>query len=101
MTRGIYYIVTPKIRDMENITDNQKAQEISDSYYMPDTGFNREDLYDAGMEMAQWKEEQMIEKACEWLKDNANDYLDWYDWESCRVNIDELLYDFRKAMKGE
>lgn len=54
----------------------------------------------ACQEMAEWKEQQMIEKACEWLKDNANDYLDWYDWEQCRVNKDELLYDFRKAMEG-
>ena len=41
----------------------------------------------------------MINKVCEWLKDNANDYLDWYDWEECRLNTDELLYDFKKAME--
>lgn len=48
---------------------------------------------------AEWKEQQMIDKACEWLKDNANDYLDWYDWEQCRVDKDELVYDFKKAME--
>lgn len=42
----------------------------------------------------------MIEKACKWLKENANDYLDWYDWEECiRLNTDELLYDLCKAME--
>lgn len=41
----------------------------------------------------------MINKVCEWLKDNANDYLDWYEWEECRLNTDELLYDFKKAME--
>ncbi len=58
-------------------------------------------------QMAEWKDEQfkaekqaLIEKACEWLKDNANDYLDWYDWERCRVDKDELVYDFKKAMEG-
>lgn len=40
----------------------------------------------------------MIEKVCKWLKENANDYLDWYDWEECRLNTDNLLYDFKKAM---
>lgn len=42
-----------------------------------------------------------VEKVCEWLKDNINEYLDWYDWEECCVNKDELLYDFRKAMERE
>lgn len=41
----------------------------------------------------------MIEKVCKWLKANANDYLDWYDWEECRLNTDNLLYDFKKAME--
>lgn len=41
----------------------------------------------------------MIEKVCKWLKENANDYLDWYDWEECRLNTDNLLYDFKKAME--
>lgn len=86
---------------MTKETNEEKAQEISENFYMPDTGFNREDLYESAMEMAKWKEKQMIEKVCEWMKNNANDYLDWYDWESCRVNTDELLYDFRRAMKGE
>lgn len=43
---------------MENF---EKAQEISD-IYMPDTGFTKEDLYDAAMEMAQWKDEQLESK---------------------------------------
>lgn len=42
----------------------------------------------------------MIEKVCKWLKENANDYLDWYEWEECiRLNTDELLYDLCKAME--
>lgn len=49
-------------------------------------------------EMFEWADKTMIEKACEWLKNNVNNYLDWYDWEECRVNTDNLLYDFRKAM---
>lgn len=48
---------------------------------------------------AKWADKTMIEKACKWLEANANDYLDWYDWEECRLNTDELLYDFCKAME--
>lgn len=43
--------------------------------------------------------QEFIEKTLKWLKENANDYLDWYDWEECRLNTDELLYNFRKAME--
>lgn len=43
------------------MNDLEKAKEISD-IYMPDTGFTREDLYDAAMEMAQWKDEQLESK---------------------------------------
>ena len=36
--------------------NEEKAKEISD-IYMPDTGFGREDLYDAALEMAEWKDD--------------------------------------------
>ena len=45
--------------------------------------------------------QQFIDKACKWIKDNINNYLDWYDWGKCRVSKDELIDDFCKAMKGE
>lgn len=41
------------------MSDTKKAKEISESFYMPDTGFNREDMCDAAMEMAKWKDEQL------------------------------------------
>lgn len=50
---------------------------------------------------AKWADKTMIERVCEWLKDNANDYLDWYDWEECRLNTDNLLYDFKQAMEEQ
>lgn len=46
-----------------------------------------------------YKEDKLIEKACKWLENNTNDFLDGYAWEECSVNIDNLLYDFRKAME--
>ena len=83
------------------MTDREKADEISGQYSTSHYFPNDEELaaYSAAMQMAKWKEQQMIEKACEWLEDNANEYLDWYDWEQCRVNKDELLHDFREAME--
>ena len=45
--------------------------------------------------------QQLIDKVCEWIKDNINYYLDWYDWGKCMVNKGELIDDLRKAMKGK
>ena len=86
------------------MTNAQKAREFSDSYYMPDTGFNRDDLYDSAMEMAEWKDEQhteekrqWVEKACEWLKDNIHDYYVTCEFEEW---FDDMFDDFKKVMKG-
>lgn len=48
---------------------------------------------------AKWADKTMIEKAYKWLKENADGYLDWYNWDECRLNTDTLLYDFLKAME--
>jgi hypothetical protein len=82
------------------MTNEEKALQIASlNGYM---GSYDKLMFKAAMQMAKWKEQQMIEKACEWLKDNVNDsYLDWYDWEKCRLNKDELLRDFREAMEEQ
>lgn len=54
--------------------DLEKAKEISD-IYMPDTGFNRDDLYDAAMEMARWKDEQVKQIQEREIK-ICNDYIE-------------------------
>ena len=47
---------------------------------------------------AQWADKTMIEKACEWLKRNAEDYvLTCYD--KGELDSEGLLMDFRKAME--
>lgn len=64
---------------------------------------------DACQEMAEWKDEQhaeekrqLIEKACEWLKDNAGAYQeDLREYgEGCEYDTQSLIEDFRKAMEG-
>ncbi len=77
------------------MTDFEKAKEISQDCYMPDTGFNREDLYDSAMEMAQWKEKKMIEKACEWLEKNCTYIHPRTGKKTCVVNLNA----FKKAME--
>lgn len=47
--------------------------------------------------------QEFIENVCRWLKDNANDYIEWHDqdgWLLCKVNADKLSDDFRKIMEA-
>lgn len=85
-----------------------RKEEIKKSAFdaFPNEGWERQRV--AFVQGALWADEYPrkglvdIEKACEWLKDNVNDsYLDWYDWEKCRLNKDELLRDFREAMEEQ
>jgi hypothetical protein len=44
-----------------------------------------------------WADETMIERACDWLdKVNTDNYMD-----SGIFQMNELIIDFKKAMKGE
>ena len=56
------------------MTNNeQKAKKIVDSIFSSGFNTNRtfyEMAYNSAMEMAEWKEQQMIDKACEWLIEN-------------------------------
>ena len=78
------------------MTDKEKADEISEHYATSHYFPNDEELaaYSAAMQMAKWKEQQMIEKACEWLKKNLQNYIE-DDWTSEKDFIEE----FRKAVK--
>ena len=50
------------------------------------------------IEAAEWADKTMIEKACEWLKLNAEDYVvTCYD--RGELDSESLLMDFRKAME--
>ena len=40
------------------MTTEERAREISESFYRPETGYNDEELYMAAMAMAEWKDEQ-------------------------------------------
>lgn len=56
------------------------------------------DITDAYVDGAEWMQEIMIEKACEWLKLNAEDYIvTCYD--KGELDSEGLLMDFRKTME--
>ena len=85
------------------MTNEEKINEIGN--LKPINWISDEDLctYQQGLrrgafEMAEWKDEQMIEKACEWLKDNIHDYYTVNEFEEW---FDGMFVDFKKAMKGE
>jgi len=59
----------------------------------------------AALETAEWKEQQMIEKACEWLEDMACYYAHWeYNGDTYEKEIvfdtQKFIEDFQKAMEG-
>ena len=57
-----------------------------------------DDEREAFIEGAQWADKTMIDKACEWLKLNAEDYVvTCYD--KGELDSEGLLTDFRKAME--
>lgn len=87
------------------MTNEEKAREIASKYER----WNQEDdesygAYNGAIEMAQWKEKQMIEKACEWLEDMACYYAHWeYDGDTYEreiiFNTKKFIEDFKKAME--
>jgi len=80
------------------MTNNeQKAKKIVDSIFS--TGLNTyktfyEMAYNSAMEMAEWKEQHIIEKACKWLKNNCTYTHPRTGKETCVVNLNA----FKKAM---
>lgn len=84
------------------MTNEEKAIELSNRFKCITICERCKNIEDACYKMAKWKDKQILEKVIEWLKENCNlgDYLDWYDWEECRIDTDKLIYDLERAMKG-
>lgn len=90
------------------MTNEEKAREIA--LDAKERGFGATEAYCAAMEMAEWKDQQMIEKACELYRKelvSLNNLLVAYDKEAFAnwLMIDDSVNDFRnalkKAMKGD
>lgn len=85
------------------MTDNEKIRDILNRHYGhevmagSDLWFTKQyqDRFAHLLEMAEWKEQEMIKKACEWLESKSCfGYIE-------DVKADEFIEDFKKAMKGE
>jgi len=79
------------------MTNEEKALKLADLCKVPDDEdryfiSNRCEIYDKCLEMAAWKEQQMIEKAVEWLEPVFKDLAGYY----CGG---DLIEDFKKVMK--
>lgn len=83
------------------MTDIDKATEIAnrlcqeyevEEIYLGESYYTNVDskaeCYNSALEMAEWKEQQMIQRACEWFENNFRDH-------AYRIN------DLKKAMKGK
>lgn len=75
-------------------------ESVTETIYSSGYGFTQQatDLLEcAWVKGAEWADETMIDKACEWLdKVNTDNYMD-----SGIFQMSELILDFKKAMKGE
>ena len=73
------------------MTNDEKAEELVKKHIFDSNH------HETAMEMAQWKEQQMIEKAAEWL-------LCWLTSDHpcmpiTNTGIKEFINDFKKAME--
>lgn len=98
-----------------NKQDKEKAKEIS-YHYLQQVDFYKKTKYDendiistardAALEMAEWKEQQIIENACELYRKELvalNNLLVAYDKEAFEglIMIDDSVVDFRNTLKKE
>ena len=86
------------------MTNKEKAQEIRNKNVCC-VYSDCPNVYSAAMKMAEWKERQMMDKACELLKDMACYYAHWeYNGDTYEKEViydtEKLIKDFKQAMEG-
>ena len=84
------------------MTDKQKAIELSikvmeDGHFESNGVCQRKQIANALMDMAEWKEQEIIKKACEWLKDTL--MSDEGGFPITSNGVKEFIKDFKKAME--
>ena len=88
------------------MSNEKKIFELLLKYYPYSNPVENSPIKQALSEMAAWKQEQMIEKACELYRKefvSLNNLLVAYDKEAFTnwMMIDDSVSAFKKAMKGE
>ena len=96
------------------MTNEEKAYEIArfNREFYGEGGashkYSEEECYDSAMDMAKWKDEQfakekqaLIDKGCEWLRNNKEHPLIGCE-DSCLIGFltEEFIMEFRKAIEG-
>jgi len=87
------------------MTDLEKAIELARKHDELFGMRKREECCVAAcQEMAEWKGQRMIQKACEWLEDMACIYAYWeYNVDTYEKEVvydtEQLIKDFKKAME--
>lgn len=82
--------------------ENSKAYQVSKEalkYYNEHYKDKDIDLMDAFEAGAEWDEEVMIDKACDWLENNKHLYK-VLSFGSLSTDWDKFIREFRKAMKS-
>ena len=65
--------------------------------YSPNNAHNTADTFEYG---AEWADKTLIRKACEWLKDNASNYIIEHLYSSIvDFKEDKMIEDFKQAME--
>lgn len=87
------------------MTNEEKAREIAQSFRTARM-FSKhpcEIAEDAAKEMAEWKEQQMIERITKLLNENCGDdwYIKRYSYDDAVLDKDELLKDIIQTLKEE
>ena len=78
------------------MTNEEKARELSEKLYEGTVSYiSKRDLFSYLMSMAEWKEQQMIEKAEEYIYEKFNSGL------IVSTNIVSFIEGMKQAMKGE
>lgn len=89
------------------MTDLEKAIELARKHEALYGMRNRDECCVAAcQEMAEWKKQQMIDKACEWLGKNIIKYRNWEynEFHECveydgSYDIEKMINDFKKVME--
>jgi len=74
-----------------------RKEEIEQVFKKIDEKYHYDALYGACVDIAEWADETIIEKACKWLYDNINKYYQPFDYFS--YTRERFLNDFKEAMK--
>lgn len=90
------------------MTNEEKARELLKTFNFRDY-HNGHKVYgftlDRMKQMSEWKEQQMVDRAVEWLKEYAHNYFGvegkYANDVDLVICIDEMLEDFKQTMKEE